>query len=144
MRASEFGIEAVRVNGNLSVWCMLAHCDRFFYCRIVQNVQVNMMTARNIAVVFGPTLIRPRPEDIMLVHVSCMIFSTCDIICCDPSARKAVANSGTHIIMIELLLTQGYWLDEADDGIIAFDIFLALNPMIVIMYNSFIITKYLP
>jgi phosphoinositide-3-kinase regulatory subunit len=63
--------------------------------RIVQNSPVNMMTAQNVAIVFGPTLIRPRPEDVM----------------------KAVTNSGIHITIVELLLTQGYWLDEADDEI---------------------------
>ncbi|XP_062509278.1 uncharacterized protein LOC134185494 [Corticium candelabrum] len=61
--------------------------------RVVQNASVNMMTAHNLAVVFGPTLLRPRSEDVM----------------------KAVANSGTHITIVELCLTQGYWLEEEDD-----------------------------
>ena len=52
---------------------MIAVGLKIVLCRIVQNAPVNMMTARNIAIVFGPTLIRPRPEDVMCVH-TVMLF----------------------------------------------------------------------
>ena len=35
-----------------------------FYCRVVREQQFNKMSYNNLALVFGPTLIRPKPEQI--------------------------------------------------------------------------------
>ncbi|XP_065834598.1 uncharacterized protein [Oscarella lobularis] len=61
---------------------------------VAQNETINKMPVHNLAVVFGPTLIRPKPEDVM----------------------KSITNSSSHIALVEILLKHGKWgQDEGED-----------------------------
>eukprot|EP00118_Oscarella_pearsei_P021008 m.233539 g.233539 ORF g.233539 m.233539 type:complete len:1168 (+) comp40090_c0_seq2:37-3540(+) len=60
---------------------------------VYTNKSVNKMSAHNLAVVFGPTLVRPKPEDVM----------------------KSVTNSSSHISLIEILLVHGKWGNSAEE-----------------------------
>ncbi len=41
----------------------------FFLARVVQDRHYNKMSFNNLSLVFGPTLIRPKPDQIKYIHV---------------------------------------------------------------------------
>nr|WEL12731.1 phosphoinositide-3-kinase regulatory subunit alpha/beta/delta [Halisarca dujardinii] len=62
--------------------------------KVSQNGSCNRMSAKNLAVIFGPSLIRPRPEEI----------------------DKLIQNNEHHIHIVEALMQRGPWTgrEEAD------------------------------